>query len=223
MPIRPLPDRPVSRAYAKLAGALDHFGVCPAGKTCVDFGCNVGGFTHCLLHRGAAVVAAVDTSRHLLDYSLRGHPAVLVLEGRNALHSPPPPDFRAQLAVVDVGWTPQSRILPAVLGWLTGGAEARIITLVKPHYEAAAKAGRLDGRAEPDGHRGRAGRRGGGTARTLSLEEAGRVAEGVRVEIGQLLAGWDVSELFASPVRGSGGNAEFLLLLGRARGGNGAA
>ncbi len=122
----------VSRAGLKLAHALHAFAVEPAGLVCADFGCNVGGFTDCLLQRGAAKVIAVDTGYGTLAWKLRSDPRVDTRERTNALHAEPPAD-RVDWVVVDLAWTPQRLAVPAALRWLRPGG--RVITLVKPHYE----------------------------------------------------------------------------------------
>ena len=126
-------DRPfVSRAGAKLDHALETFGNDITGVHCADFGCNVGGFTDCLLQRGAAGVIAIDTGYGVLDWKLRNDERVEVRERTNALHAPPP-EQPVGLVVVDLAWTPQRLALPAARRWLAG--DGRVITLVKPHYE----------------------------------------------------------------------------------------
>ncbi len=97
-----------------------------------DFGCNIGGFTDCLLQRGAARVYAVDTGYGMLDWKLRQDDRVVVMERTNAMHVdlPEPVD----LVVSDVGWTCQRHILPNALRQSkTGG---HILSLLKPQYEA---------------------------------------------------------------------------------------
>lgn len=122
----------VSRAGRKLAHALDAFKLDVTGLRCADFGCNVGGFTDCLLQRGAASVVAVDTGYGTLAWKLRSDPRVTTMERTNALHALPPQPG-VDLVTVDMAWTPQRLAVPAALRWL--GPGGRIITLVKPHYE----------------------------------------------------------------------------------------
>jgi 23S rRNA (cytidine1920-2'-O)/16S rRNA (cytidine1409-2'-O)-methyltransferase len=157
------PEQPkyVSRGGLKLRHALDTFGFDVSGLTCADFGCNVGGFTDCLLHGGAAKVYAIDTGYGELAWKLRNDPRVVVMERTNALMVElPAPEERVNLVVIDMGWTPQAKAIPAALRWLkprateVGSATSapqveyagtraltppgRIITLIKPHYELAA-------------------------------------------------------------------------------------
>ncbi|MBI4618454.1 MAG: methyltransferase domain-containing protein [Planctomycetes bacterium] len=102
------------------------------GFAAADLGSNIGGFVDCLLRRGTRKVYSVDTSYGTLAWRLRNDERVVVLERTNALHVelPEPVD----LVTVDVGWTPQARILPAARRLLAPGG--RILSLVKPQYEA---------------------------------------------------------------------------------------
>lgn len=128
----------VSAGGVKLAHALRAFEVDARGLACVDLGCSTGGFTDCLLQAGAARVAAIDTAYGELAWSLRRDSRVALLERTNALRAPPPKSQRekADLVVVDLGWTRQALAIPAALGWLKDAPAARIITLIKPQYEA---------------------------------------------------------------------------------------
>ena len=120
----------VSRAGLKLEHALEEFKFDVTGKTCADLGCNVGGFTDCLLQRGAKHVYALDTGYGTLAWKLRSDERVTTLERTNALHVEPTSDV--DLVVIDLGWTPQKLALRAGIEWTTRG---HIITLIKPHYE----------------------------------------------------------------------------------------
>ncbi|MCR9215631.1 MAG: TlyA family rRNA (cytidine-2'-O)-methyltransferase [bacterium] len=130
--------RYVSRGGLKLHHALREFALDPTGLWCADLGCSTGGFTHCLLEHGAERVFAVDTGYGVLDYRLRTDDRVSVHERSNALHFAPPAEVTARcgvdLVTIDMSWTVQERCLPAATQWLRPGG--RIITLVKPHYEA---------------------------------------------------------------------------------------
>ncbi len=181
------PARPyVSRSGEKLAAALRSFGIQPAGWTCADFGSHTGGFVDCLLQAGAARVYAVEPGWGVLHLKLREDPRVVVHEKTNALRwtSPEP----VELVTIDVGWTPQRLILPAARRSLS--ATGRVITLVKPHYEAPRD--RL--------------RRG-----VLRREHLDGVLETVRRDVAELR--WRISAEIASPLAGHGGNVEFLWLL----------
>ena len=160
----------VSRAGLKLDHALTEFAFDVTGLVCADFGCNVGGFTDCLLQRGAKLVYAIDTGYGTLAWKLRSDDRVIVMERTNALHvklpspsgrgvggegfpdrkkhdaarpSPnplPPPDkgegySGVDLVTIDLAWTQQRHAIPAALRWLRATPEARIISLIKPHYE----------------------------------------------------------------------------------------
>ena len=95
------PEHPcVSRGGVTLRHALDEFAVDPRGLTCADLGCNVGGFTDCLLQAGAARVVAVDTGYGALAWKLRTDPRVVVMERTNALHASPP-EGGVDLVVID--------------------------------------------------------------------------------------------------------------------------
>ncbi len=128
-------DKFVSRAGAKLEAALTAFGISVEGNVCADLGCSTGGFTDCLLQRGATKVYAVDTGYGVLDWKLRNDSRVVVMERTNALHVALPElvDFIS----IDVGWTKQKLILPHALTLLKNGGN--IVSLLKPHYEASAR------------------------------------------------------------------------------------
>lgn len=183
------PEQFVSRAGAKLDAALEAFGLDAAGKICADFGCNVGGFTDCLLHRGAAKVYALDTGYGELAWKLRKDPRVVVMERTNALHIAPPEP--ADIVVVDVAWTPQAKVIPVAIRWLKPGG--RIVSLLKPHYELAKLVKRKP-------------------IATLSMAEARRVCREV-CEALESAGEAQVLAVMQSQLLGKGGNAEFLLLL----------
>jgi 23S rRNA (cytidine1920-2'-O)/16S rRNA (cytidine1409-2'-O)-methyltransferase len=128
-------DHPyVSRGGVKLAGALDTFGVDPRGKRCIDLGASTGGFTDCLLQRGAASVAAVDVGYGQLAHKLRIDPRVVVLERTNAKTlEPAQVGGLADLVVVDASFIGLGKLLPAVARCLAGGGE--LVALVKPQFE----------------------------------------------------------------------------------------
>lgn len=173
----------MSRGGLKLAAALDAFAIDPAGRLCADLGCNVGGFTDCLLQRGARCVIAVDTGYGTLDYSLRRDERVIVRERTNALHFTWPEPV--ELVTIDVAWTRQRHIVPAALRWLAPGG--RIVSLIKPHYEAP-----------------REWLHGG----VLDPDAAQRVWDGLRDELER--SGVVVRQWIASPLTGDAGNREYL-------------
>ncbi len=176
----------VSRAGAKLEHALASFAIDVAGKTCADLGCSTGGFTDCLLQRGAAKVFAVDTGYGVLDWKLRNDPRVVVMERTNAMHVQLPQ--RVEIVAIDVGWTRQRNILPSARNLLSSGG--LVITLVKPQYEADAKL--LQKGVLPD-------------------DAVDSVLQAVRQETEA--AGWGWLASVPSPIRGSGGNIEVLAWL----------
>lgn len=180
----------VSRGGLKLERGLDHFGVSPVGLACLDVGCSTGGFTDCLLSRGAASVLAVDVGYAQFDWSLRQDPRVTLLERTNIVDVPTPGrSHTIDLAVCDVSFTSVLTVLPAVMGLLAPGG--RFLTLVKPQFEAA--------RAEVGE---------GGVVRSerVRLGVLERVAAGIE------RAGMRVAGSCESPITGHKGNHEYLLL-----------
>ncbi|MEM7482659.1 MAG: SAM-dependent methyltransferase [Acidobacteriota bacterium] len=185
----------VSRGGLKLDHALDHFELSVAGLLCADFGCSTGGFTDCLLQRGARRVIALDTGYGVLDYSLRIDGRVEVRERSNVLHAPPP-DENVDLVVSDLSWTRQSVAVEVARRWL--GQGGRHISLIKPHYEI-----------EPDEKK--LLRKG-----VLPPEESERIFRRVVGQLGD--SGVEVLSTVRSPIAGGGsrsgkGNVEYLALL----------
>lgn len=176
----------VGRAGLKLDHALAAFAIDVAGFVCADLGCNAGGFTDCLLQRGAAKVYAVDTGYGMLDYTLRKDPRVVVMERTNAMHVALPEPI--DLVVIDVAWTKQKHILPAAKRLLkpTGG----VVTLIKPHYEA-----------DPSLLKGG----------VLPAEALDAVVASVEADF--LIAGFARRALTTSPIKGAKGNVELLAWL----------
>jgi 23S rRNA (cytidine1920-2'-O)/16S rRNA (cytidine1409-2'-O)-methyltransferase len=123
-----------SRGGEKLAGALDDFGVDPAGRVALDVGASTGGFTDCLLRRGALRVYAVDVGSRLLDDRLRRDPRVVEIGGVNFRHAPPGllPEA-VSIAAVDVSFISLRHILPVLSRFLSPGAH--VLPLVKPQFE----------------------------------------------------------------------------------------
>ncbi len=176
------------RGGEKLAAALDHAGIDVADAVCADLGSNVGGFVDVLLRRGAARVYAVEKGYGVLDYTLRRDERVVVRERCNAMHVTLPQ--ACDLVTIDVGWTRQRNILPAALRLLKPAG--RIVTLVKPHYEADRET--LVGGVLPDEH----------------VEPVvARVIDEVTT------IGLTVLDRCDSPIRGQAGNREVLLTLAR--------
>lgn len=124
----------VSRGGEKLAPALDALAIDPRGLVAMDVGASTGGFTDCLLQRGAARVYAVDVGYGQMAWRIRQDPRVVVLERQNMRYLPadlvPEP---IELAVIDVSFISLTLVLPPVLRFLVRGA--RVIALVKPQFE----------------------------------------------------------------------------------------
>ena len=134
------PEHPyVSRGGLKLAHALDTLALDVTDLACADLGCSTGGFTDCLLQRGAASVVCVDTAYGQLAWKLRQDPRITVMERTNALHVEPVAGG-VELVVMDLGWTPQRLAIPAAAKWLRAGG--RIVSLIKPHYEMSDREGK---------------------------------------------------------------------------------
>jgi 23S rRNA (cytidine1920-2'-O)/16S rRNA (cytidine1409-2'-O)-methyltransferase len=124
----------VSRGGIKLDNALDALDVDVDGLYCLDVGASTGGFSDCLLQRGASRVAALDVAYGQLDLRLREDPRVIVLERLNARRlAPADLPFAPQLATVDVSFISLAKVLPAVAACLAPGGE--ILAMVKPQFE----------------------------------------------------------------------------------------
>jgi len=178
----------VSRGGEKLAAALDCLALSVSGSVCADLGSHVGGFVDCLLRHGALRVYSVDTAYGTLAWKLRKDPRVIAIERTNAMHVTLPE--LVNLVTIDVGWTPQARILPNVRH--IASPDARVVTLIKPHYEAPTD--RLIDGVLPD--------------------EA--FDETVAVVLSEIAAtGWKTVDTTPSPIRGHGGNRELFALLAR--------
>jgi 23S rRNA (cytidine1920-2'-O)/16S rRNA (cytidine1409-2'-O)-methyltransferase len=130
-----MPDHPfVSRGGVKLAGALDTFAVDVTGLRCLDLGASTGGFTDCLLQRGAARVVAVDVGYGLLAHKVRTDPRVVVLERTNARTLDPEAiGGPAELTVVDASFIGLAKLLPAIAACTRSGGQ--LVALVKPQFE----------------------------------------------------------------------------------------
>jgi 23S rRNA (cytidine1920-2'-O)/16S rRNA (cytidine1409-2'-O)-methyltransferase len=183
----------VSRGGEKLRAALTAFDIDVTGLTCADFGANVGGFTDCLLQAGAEKVFAVDTGYGCLAWKLRKDERVVVMERTNALYADPP-DEKVNLVVVDVAFTPQRLIIPAAARWLTD--EGRIVSLLKPHYELAKMPNH--GKKAP-------------SREVLDCQRATDICTQTCRELEKM--GFTILTTITSPLRGKGGNIEFLIHL----------
>jgi 23S rRNA (cytidine1920-2'-O)/16S rRNA (cytidine1409-2'-O)-methyltransferase len=125
----------VSRGGVKLANALDTLVLDPAGRRALDVGASTGGFTDCLLQRGAAHVVALDVAYGELDWSLREDERVTVLERVNARAlTPEQLPYRPDLIVIDVSFISLRKVLPAVLN--TASERFDALAMVKPQFEA---------------------------------------------------------------------------------------
>lgn len=180
----------VSRGGLKLEKALRDFGVKPEGYVCSDSGASTGGFTDCLLKRGAASVLSVDVGYAQFDWSLREDPRVDLRERTNMVDLPDD-DNRStiDLAVCDVSFTSVKTVLPAVVELLRGNG--RFLTLVKPQFEAARdEVGEGGVVSDPAVH-------------LRALEDVALAFES---------RGLGVLGACQSPIHGHKGNVEFLLL-----------
>jgi 23S rRNA (cytidine1920-2'-O)/16S rRNA (cytidine1409-2'-O)-methyltransferase len=131
--IEPRP-RYVSRGGLKLEQALDALGIEVDGRSCLDVGASTGGFTDCLLQRGAERVIALDVGHGQLEWRLRNDPRVHVIERKNARElTPADLPCEPDLATVDVSFISLAKVLPAVAVCLSRGGE--ILALVKPQFE----------------------------------------------------------------------------------------
>lgn len=187
--LRATPAHPyVSRGGVKLAAGLDHFGVDPKGKTCLDIGASTGGFTEVLLIRGAERVYAVDVGRGQLHPSLLERRDIVSLEETDARSLdrklvPNPVD----LIVADVSFISLKLVVPAALK--LAARRAAMIALIKPQFEAGREKVRK------------------GIVRDEAVHKA--VCDDIENFITQL--GWRVSGVIASPIEGGDGNREFLI------------
>lgn len=184
------PERFVGRGGKKLDAALDRFGIDVSGRMALDAGASTGGFTDCLLQRGAAHVTAVDVGRGQLHERLRADERVTCLERTNIRHLRPADLAGAPFDVVvaDLSFISLRTVAPALVGLAAPGAD--LVVLVKPQFEA--------GRAAAD--------RGRGVIRDPVIwTEALLGAIGALEAEGAVMMG-----VMVSPLRGADGNVEFL-------------
>ena len=180
----------VSRGGIKLAHALDHFSLDPAGLVALDIGASTGGFCDVLLQRGARRVYAIDVGWGQLDWKLRGDPRVVLRERVNArrisnAQVPEPVD----LIVADVSFISLTLALPAAMA--LAARAARLIALIKPQFEVG---------------KGRVGK--GGIVRDPELHR--EVCERITLWL-SAQPGWQVDGVIESPIPGRTGNKEFLI------------
>ncbi len=184
-------DHPwASRGGVKLAHGLEEFAISPEDRVVLDIGASTGGFTDVVLQGGAAKVYAVDVGHGQLAWKLRNDARVVVLERTNARHLtaeeiPQPVD----LIVCDASFISLTTILPAALALAAPGA--RLVALIKPQFEVG---------------RGKVGK--GGIVRDPALHQ--EVCDKIEAWLGAL-PGWRVQGITQSPIKGPGGNIEFLI------------
>lgn len=177
----------VSRAGQKLQFALDDFNVSVEGLIAADFGSSTGGFVDCLLQNGVKKVYAVEVGYGTIDWKLRNDSRVIVMERTNAMHISLPE--KVDFISIDVGWTKQKLILPNAFANLKNGG--KVISLIKPHYEAGSEYIRKG---------------------KLMEEKVGEVLDKVRADIDGV--GGKVVSIVESPILGEKGkNKEFLALI----------
>ncbi len=177
-----------SRGGLKLEGALEDFAIDVSGKTCLDIGASTGGFTDCLLVRGARYVYAVDVTPEQMVWRLQQDPRVKQIKANARNLRPEQIPEPADLVTVDVSFISVAKVLPAVVA--ASGPRAEYLILVKPQFE-------LD--------RGDVGR--GGIVRDAALHA--RAVE--RVRVAAEAAGLRVEGVRPSRVTGAEGNQEFFL------------
>lgn len=182
----------VGRGGLKMEGALDAFKIDPTGLTCLDVGASTGGFTDCLLQRGAVRVHAVDVGTNQLAWKLRNDPRVVVKEKFNARHMTPDDIGEPiDLAVTDVSFISLTKILPPMFETLKEGGQ--IVCLIKPQFEL-----QRDDISK------------GGIVRDPELHQRAvdKIHDFVTQELGHT---W--IECIDSPIKGTDGNKEFLAWL----------
>jgi 23S rRNA (cytidine1920-2'-O)/16S rRNA (cytidine1409-2'-O)-methyltransferase len=181
----------VSRGGLKLEHALDQFKIDATGNIAADIGSSTGGFTDCLLQRGATRVYAIDVGTNQLAYRLRQDKRVVVMEGTNARYSLELPEA-VDLVTIDLSFISVEKVIPSVTQWLK--PDGKIIILIKPQFEALrqeiGKGGII---REPLIH-----------ARVLGRFITWATQNNFRLQ-----------GLVASPILRASGNREFLVLLGR--------
>jgi len=188
--VRGQPHPYVSRGGLKLEKALDHFAIPVAGRVALDVGASTGGFTDCLLQRGAAKVYAIDVGTNQLAWKLRTDPRVISKEKTNirevTREQVPEP---IELIVCDASFIGLRTALPAALALAAPGAH--LVALIKPQFEVG---------------KGRVGK--GGIVREPELHQE------ICATISDWLAGrpgWRVLGVTESPIEGADGNKEFLI------------
>jgi 23S rRNA (cytidine1920-2'-O)/16S rRNA (cytidine1409-2'-O)-methyltransferase len=178
----------VSRGGVKLAAALDHFGIDPERRVCLDVGASTGGFTQVMIERGARRVYAVDVGKAQLHGSLRKRPQIVSLEETDIRSLPAATfDEPPTLVTIDVSFISLKLVLPAVTA--LAADKAALVTLIKPQFEAGRERARK------------------GVVRDAAVHRA--VCDDIVAAAAAL--GWRVRGVIPSPIAGGDGNAEFLL------------
>jgi 23S rRNA (cytidine1920-2'-O)/16S rRNA (cytidine1409-2'-O)-methyltransferase len=186
----------VSRGGLKLERALEYWKIDVAGKVCIDVGASTGGFTDCLLQRGARQVIAIDTGYGQMDFKIRQDPRVRLLEKTNARYlTREAVGVTVDFIVMDVSFISATLVLPAVIGAaFPESPEARhgrqIVVLVKPQFEAGRE------------HVGKGG---------IVRDEAAQLASVEKVKAALQGLGAIQTDTIDSPILGAEGNREFLL------------
>lgn len=181
----------VSRGGIKLEGFLDRLGLDVRGLSAMDVGSSTGGFTDCLLKRGARLVYAIDVGKGIIDGSLRHDPRVVLLEGRNIRHLERfDVPAKVDIAVIDVSFISLEKVLPRVKDFMK--EDGRVLALVKPQFEVG---------------KGEVGK--GGVVRSAEKQKA--AVE--RVKGFAASCGFTVIAEMESPITGAKGNREFWILL----------
>ena len=183
----------VSRGGIKLAAALDHWNIDVRDRACLDIGASTGGFTDCLLQRGAAQVTAVDTGFGQIAMKLRIDPRVRLIERTNARFLLPgalatSADPVLTLLVMDVSFISTTLLIEPVLEAAPVLREA--VILIKPQFEAGRE------------HVGKGGIVRDPAAHQLAIDKVAGYLRSLR---------WEVVEIIPSPITGAEGNQEFLL------------
>lgn len=185
------PLKYVSRGGYKLEGALDAFGIAVRAKTCADIGASTGGFTDCLLQRGAGRIYALDVGYGQIAWKLRNDPRVIVMDRVNVRYLKALPEL-IDLATVDVSFISLTQILPAMKRLLQPRGE--VIALIKPQFEAG---------------REQVGK--GGIVRDVQVHRA--VLE--KIARYSVENEWRVLDFCRSAIAGADGNVEFFCHLSK--------
>ena len=180
----------VSRGGEKLDAALEAFGIDVKDFVCADVGASTGGFTDCMLQRGAAKIYAIDVGKGILHWKLRNYARVVVMEETNARHVENLPE-KVSFVTVDASFISLKILLPVTKNWLAENAQ--LLCLIKPQFEAGKKdVSRGDGVIrDPEIHR------------QVLLDVLGYAKQ----------EGFSLLGLLKSPLLGPKGNTEFLVWL----------